>query len=294
MVYTIRNFAALVISLWYIITGRVRRSVSRALKGDYILSVYFHNPDRRLFTSCIKWLSQKGFHFISLDDLDKIRTGHMPFPKGAVLLTVDDGWKANKSNIIEVVKRLNIPITIFLTVDPVVNGSPFWWSYIKSARDKGMIQFSLAQLKEMDHKRVQDIINTLKNTIVLGREAMTEDQILDALSDSQLTIGSHTISHPILTNCTVEHVYNEMYESKERLQALFKIPVFSFAYPNGAYSKREVELLKKTGYTLAFTTELKPITPNSFENQYELPRMEVLENVSFPETICRMSGVWKT
>lgn len=294
MVYTIRNFAALLLSLWYIVTGRVSRSVNRALKGEYILSVYFHNPDKKLFVSCLKWLSHRGFHFISLNDLDKIRTGLVPFPKGAVLLTVDDGWKSNKSNIIEVVKRMNIPITIFLTVDPVVNGAPFWWSYIKSAREKGLIPFSLTQLKEMEHARVQDIINTLKNTIVLGREAMTEDQILEALSDGQLTIGSHTVSHPILTNCTDDHVYSEMFESKERLENLFNIPVISFAYPNGAYSTREVEFLKKAGYTMAFTTELKPITPDSFENQYELPRMEVLEHVSFPETICRMSGVWQT
>jgi hypothetical protein len=92
MVYSIRNFAALFLSVWYIITGRVRRSVNRALNGDYILSVYFHNPDKKLFASCLKWLSNKGFHFISLNDIDRIRTGLVPFPKGAVLLTVDDGY----------------------------------------------------------------------------------------------------------------------------------------------------------------------------------------------------------
>ena len=67
MVYTIRNFAALLLSLWYIVTGRVSRSVNRALKGEYILSVYFHNPDKKLFVSCLKWLSHRGFHFISLN-----------------------------------------------------------------------------------------------------------------------------------------------------------------------------------------------------------------------------------
>ena len=44
---------------------------------------------------------------------------------------------------------------------------------------------------------------------------------------------------------------------------------------------------------MAFNTILMPITPQCFLNQFELPRMEVLENVSFWETICRMSGVWR-
>jgi len=44
---------------------------------------------------------------------------------------------------------------------------------------------------------------------------------------------------------------------------------------------------------MAFTTELSPITPDRLIDHYEIPRMEVLEHVSFWETMCRMSGVWE-
>ncbi len=293
MKYTFRNIGAMLISIWYILIGSVKKSIGKAMEGEYILSVYFHNPDKKLFTKCIKWLQKKGFHFISMDEFKLILNGDLPFPRGAVLLTVDDGWKSNKSNIIDVVKRYSIPVTIFITVDPVVSGSPFWWSYVKAAIKKGILNVSLSELKDIENSRLREIVNNLREFIVLGREAMTQEQILDALNEGNLTIGSHTISHPILPNCTDNEVVYELQTSKERLESLFKNPVTTFAYPNGSYTQREIKILKDIGYDMAFNTRLMPITPACFLNQFELPRMEVLENVSFWETICRMSGVWR-
>lgn len=293
MKYTFRNIGAMLISIWYILIGSVKKSIGKAMEGEYILSVYFHNPDKKLFTRCIKWLQKKGFHFISMDEFKLILNGDLPFPRGAVLLTVDDGWKSNKSNIIDVVKRYSIPVTIFITVDPVISGSPFWWSYVKAAIKKGILNVSLSELKDIENSRLREIVNNLREFIVLGREAMTQEQILDALNEGNLTIGSHTISHPILPNCTDNEVVYELQTSKERLESLFKKPVTSFAYPNGSYTQREIKILKDIGYDMAFNTRLMPITPACFLNQFELPRMEVLENVSFWETICRMSGVWR-
>ena len=231
MKYTFRNIGAMLISIWYILIGSVKKSIGKAMEGEYILSVYFHNPDKKLFTRCIKWLQKKGFHFISMDEFKLILNGDLPFPRGAVLLTVDDGWKSNKSNIIDVVKRYSIPVTIFRTVDPVVSGSPFWWSYVKAAIKKGILNVSLSELKDIENSRLREIVNNLREFIVLGREAMTQEQILDALNEGNLTIGSHTISHPILPNCTDNEVVYELQTSKERLESLFKKPVTSFAYP---------------------------------------------------------------
>lgn len=293
MKLTIRNVAAMMLSFWYIITGNVNRSIKKALAGEYILSVYFHDPGKKLFTDCIKWLMNRGFHFISIAELELIQSGQLPFPKGAVLITVDDGWKSNKENIIDVVRRLNIPVAIFLTVDPVMSGTPFWWSYIKTAIEKGLLNLSISQLKEMDDDQLRDIVKRLREVIVLGREAMTEEQIHEGLNESNLIIGSHTVTHPILPKCNEEKVYFELKVSKERLEHTFNQKIYSFAYPNGSYTNREINILKDTGYRMAFNTNLEPITPDSFLRQYELPRMEVINEVSFLETICRMTGVWK-
>lgn len=293
MRWTLRNLAAMFLAIWYIVSGKVRKSLARAKRGEYILSVYFHDPDKKLFTACVKWLMKKGMHFISIAELMQIVRGEIPFPKGAVLLTADDGWKSNQNNIIDIANRLNIPITIFLTVDPIICGTPFWWSYIKTARNKGMIQFSVEDMKRMEFNRVYEIVNGLKEVIVLGREALTEEQVTDAISHGRVSIGSHTMSHPILPQCSEERVIYEIKQSKDRLEEVFKTAIKSFAYPNGSYTDRETRILKDSGYDIAFTTELSPITPDRLIEHYTIPRMEVLEHVSFWETICRMSGVWE-
>lgn len=293
MKVNMRNLAAMLLASWYILSGKVKKSILQAKRGEFILSVYFHNPDKALFASCIRWLMKRGLHFISMSEFLQIINGEIPFPKGAVLLTVDDGWKSNQSNIIETANRLNIPVTIFLTVDPIMFGTPFWWSYIKAARNKGMIQYSIEELKQMDAGRLFEIVNGLKEVIVLGREALTEEQILDAIGQGKVSIGSHTMSHPILPKCNHDKAKYEIEKSKILLEDTFKTPIKSFAYPNGSYTERETLLLRESGYELAFTTELNTISPERLHNHYTIPRMEVLEHVSFLENICRISGVWE-
>src|SRR5690606_18001363 len=90
---TPRNIIAFIFSIYIIASGKLKKSIKKALKGDYILSIYFHNPTKKEFESIVKWLRKRGFHFISLSDLNKIATKEAPFPKEAVLITVDDGWR---------------------------------------------------------------------------------------------------------------------------------------------------------------------------------------------------------
>ena len=65
-----------------------------------------------------------------------------------------------------------------------------------------------------------------------------------------------------------------------------------FAYPNGSFSDREKEILMDSGYQLGFTTEPVYITPENIAQKYSLPRFDVLENISFTENLCRMTGIW--
>ena len=51
----------------------------------------------------------------------------------------------------------------------------------------------------MDDDQLRNIVRKLRELIVLGREAMTEEQIHEGLNESTLTIGIHTVTHPILT-----------------------------------------------------------------------------------------------
>jgi peptidoglycan/xylan/chitin deacetylase (PgdA/CDA1 family) len=73
------------------------------------------------------------------------------------------------------------------------------------------------------------------------------------LANSNHEIGSHTVSHAILTKC--ENPREEIEESKHQLEKLTQREVICFCYPNGAYNDGIKELVKDAGYMCARTCE---------------------------------------
>jgi hypothetical protein len=62
--------------------------------------------------------------------------------------------------------------------------------------------------------------------------------------------------HPILTNCTDKECENEIGMSKRRLEETLKKSIDSLGYPNGNYSNREIEILKRNKYRSARTLDV--------------------------------------
>ncbi len=287
-----RNILTYIYANFLMMRGDVKKAIARLKNGQFILSIYFHDPSRPLFSKCMKWLNQQGIVFLDIDTVHEIALGNVPFPKGAVLLTVDDGWKSNKSNIVDVAYAHNIPVAIFITTEPVFAGNGYWWSYVKLANKSGYLSITAEDVKHMDNKSRLDLLSKLKDKFCVGREAMTVDEIQEADDTGLVQIGSHTLSHPILSKCTDEEVHSEIYHSKKKLEEMLDHSIHSFAYPNGDHSEREVAMVEDAGYRLAFTTKPYYMTADNIQQKYRLPRFEVLNDVSFAENICRMSGVW--
>lgn len=292
MVFNKRNVAAFLLSKFFIITGKTAAVKKRAANREIILSVYFHDPSKELFEFCVKWFLKQGYTFISPDQLMAIAEGKEPFPSLAVILTVDDGWKNNKNNIAAVAKFYNIPITIFASTQPIATGEAYWWSYIAAANKKGLVSESVSALKKVSNEERMEILNKVKGQLTMEREALTVEEVKEIDTNTPVSIGSHTVTHPILTKCSDEQSGFEISESRKILQQWLHRDVNHFAYPNGEYTEREIKFLKESGYKTAFTTKPQYITADNFANLYTLPRFDVLEDVSFTENICRMTGVW--
>lgn len=276
----------------FILAGLVRYATKRALNTECILALYFHKPGKEEFEQCIRWLKKKGFKFVSSQDVERIIKKEIPFPKGAVLLTVDDGWQSNVTNVVEVANRHQVPVTIFVATTPVEEGA-YWWSYVQQAKQMGAIKISKRALKKMPEEKRLSILNKLVTKNAPGRDAMTVEQIRSIAASPYVTIGSHTQTHPILINCNDKQVYNELKVSRQKLESWIGKEVAYFAYPNGDFSAREVELLKILDYRLAFSSQPKYLTPDELEYNYTLPRFGFLEGASMAENICRITGVWQ-
>ena len=68
-------------------------------------------------------------------------------------------------------------------------------------------------------------------------------------------IGSHTLSHPMLTHCSDAELEREIRGSKSLLENQIGAPVRSISFPGGRYNRRVVESCQEAGYDRVYTSE---------------------------------------
>ena len=84
-------------------------------------------------------------------------------------------------------------------------------------------------------------------------------------------IGSHSLSHPRLTELDEAAQREEIHGSKKRLEDLLGTEVRSFSYPYGSYSPVTVRLVEESGYSNAVTTAKR----GGSESRFEIPRLSL-------------------
>lgn len=106
----------------------------------------------------------------------------------------------------------------------------------------------------------------------IGRnDFMTQPQIQELINSGLIELGAHTLNHPSLSRIPPTKARTEIFNSKKRLEALFHVPVKTFAYPGGAYNNTVLDLVKEATYEAAVTTN--PGTTLYYDHIYELPRI---------------------
>ena len=91
---------------------------------------------------------------------------------------------------------------------------------------------------------------------------MSWEQITE-LANEGFEIGSHSVSHSLLTQCTAEELAYEVRTSKSILEERLSRPVPSFCYPDGDHDDRVVGAAQRAGYTQAVTTTWGTNGPDS-------------------------------
>src|SRR5262249_47546875 len=76
------------------------------------------------------------------------------------------------------------------------------------------------------------------------------------MADAGIEIGSHTLTHPILTGLGDARLREEVSQSRDRIQNAIRRKVETFCYPNGDYDIRTRREVASAGYQLAVTTDV--------------------------------------
>jgi len=223
----------------------------------------------------------RHYHVIGMPQLlNSIESG-ASLPKRAVLITFDDAYADFAEIAWPILKRLGLPATMFVpTAYPDHPEVPFSWDKLYQAfnatartelcgtplghlplRDFEEKRRGLRKVQgcctTIPHDEAMRLVDSVCAELVEGQEysgsVLTWDQ-LRKLTKEGLTLGSHTRTHPIMTQVTADTMREEVKGSQEDLKREMGTALPIFCYPNGNHNNTVVSVVRDEGIRLAFTT----------------------------------------
>ncbi len=92
------------------------------------------------FEENVKTLLDNGYTIITLEDLYKYSKGEIGLPEKVVIITMDDGQVGCYTDAFPVLKKYNVPATIFIVNTLVGTEDYFSWEQAKEMYDTGLVQ----------------------------------------------------------------------------------------------------------------------------------------------------------
>jgi peptidoglycan/xylan/chitin deacetylase (PgdA/CDA1 family) len=252
------------------------------------------------------------------------KTSNRPF----CVLTFDDGWHDFYKYAFPILKKYNVPVTVFLPTDFIGTNRWFWTdrlTHLFCRKDRpdnshktnhvsfnplvneleklkgsqeSMIEGAIELLKTRQQNEIEGTLSELAERWnfeqeIPARAFLTWDEVREMKESGLITFGSHTASHRILTTLTDEEIRDELKRSKEKLltEKISDPSCIPFCYPNGNYNEKTAELVKEMGYHLAVTTE------NGWNDAkadlFRLRRIGIHEDITSTKALfgCRITGI---
>lgn len=253
----------------------------------------------------------REFTVISVDELIKKMKLDEPIDKKYALITFDDGYIDNYTEAYPVLKKHDTPAAFYIPSDYIDSPHIPWWDEIawiirhsKATEIKlnnwdkivDISQGSIVQkvrsilrvIKQDQSRTMQDKISELEGICqcsmpddIRNKQLFVNWQQTKEMSDNGMHIGSHTLSHNILSHLNEEDQWKEISKSKERIESFIEKEVTSLAYPVGgpdAFTEKTQELVEKADYDLAFSF-IAGVTRSFDEGRkYQLRRLPVDNN----------------
>jgi peptidoglycan/xylan/chitin deacetylase (PgdA/CDA1 family) len=245
----------------------------------------------RMFEQHLDWIG-RHYEFVSLDEIgSRLETGTgSTRPTAAVAF--DDGYSDVYHNAFPLLVRKGIPAAVFVVTGLVgtqqMQVHDQLYLLLKSAFSTG--RHTSRQV--VDLLRNADIVTPQMETI--GRmqpnafsvmSALLDDtsqtqanrmiqvlearfgldgpydglsslswEMLEEMQSAGMTIGSHTRTHPLLTNESREKVIQETTRSRRDLEDRLCVKAQHFAYPDGRYNPDATAAVAAAGYRFAYGT----------------------------------------
>ncbi len=121
---------------------------------------------------------------------------------------------------------------------------------------------------------------------------------LRQLAAAGMSVGAHTLSHPILARASDDLAWQEISESRSVLENALGRTVWAFAYPFGTaatVTRRDLKLAEQAGFRCAFMNTgggLGAKIAGAKIHRFALPRVHVTADMSLAEFEAHVSGFY--
>lgn len=226
-------------------------------------------------------LLSRSFSLIELGEwLDRAKQ-NLSLPPRACAITFDDGWRDNYDFAFPVLKRHQVPATIYLVSDLVGTSYSFWpnivLEYLRQAASRDQWPDWLRQASpavesaRLAEDEIERIVARLKATYTdremmslaeplrqnpdaSRRNLMSWDEVRQMASGGMIRFGSHTRHHTRLTGSLPrELIQDEIVSSARVIEEQIGVRPSTFCYPNGDHCEAAVEIVRGA-YIGAVTT----------------------------------------
>lgn len=196
------------------------------------------------------------------------------------------------------------PITISLSEAGVsVGGIPpnkqhaSWWNLVEqlSRFDRELRRNFLDQIGEQLGLSGNWRERFLQDQTLAGRFLVLDVAGLRQLVAAGMTIGAHSLSHPILARVSEELAWREISESRSITENALGQAVWAFAYPFGnpaMVTARDVRLAEQAGFQCAFMNTEAGLAEKT--NRFALPRVHITGDMSLFEFEAHISGFYSS
>jgi peptidoglycan/xylan/chitin deacetylase (PgdA/CDA1 family) len=187
-----------------------------------------------------------------------------------------------------------------------------WWNLVESLSQfdrevrRGFLDQIRDQLRLAESWRAQ----FFQDPILAARFLTLDRSGLRQLAAAGMSIGAHSLSHPILARASEELAWQEISESRNVLETALGQTVWAFGYPFGnaaTVTGRDLRLAEQAGFRCAFMNvgggfgaKISDAKNNhsknnhSKNNRFALPRVHVTADMSLFEFEAHISGFYRS
>jgi peptidoglycan/xylan/chitin deacetylase (PgdA/CDA1 family) len=244
---------------------------------------------------------KKHFNVIPLSEIfDKYRNNSIAKQR-TIAITFDDGYENNYINAFPLLKKYNLPATIFVAAQCLHDTDEMLWydiidlfkseinlntlnvsdiqldpdkkEILKKIKTIPQLKVFFKTLNTIDKKTITNALFKENNVQNLRRNIDTEfwkmlntKQMQEMSNSGLIEIASHSVTHPNLDTLSQPDLENELKVSKMLIEESISKEVTSIAFPDGAYNEEVKKMCLKFGYKNLLAVDYRTASDKNDKN----------------------------